>query len=747
MRLDKIIFLLAGIFALTLTSTSFFGFIEALLFVGMVAVFTWIGYGFLVWIGGFNGVSSKAMLLAPAVGLITLGFLLAVGAATGLFGNVWFGVIGIGVLFSCRRFYRDYRKKTSARRVWVWGTVVIAILCCLYYIIPYAAGNGQFVEDRSLGRCGNMGPPKDLQYLDIDPSYDVAVTSVLMHSSPPHMPGMASERLHYHYASHSIAAAFAKLFHVDAAWGLAALQAATFFSLLLSLFALTGSLFPRQKWPAFALILTSFFGGATIIYRYGVQSLGSDGLTEILSDVLEFKFNRLIVHYYQFHSLIWTAVGLTVVFALLTMCGKNRSRIPSAVAIIAVMMIPFNFIAGAGLVGMVAVVTFYEKRENWIVTELFCAVLGLVIVLLFGGAQILNRIPSGSSEALALAGQIGIPLAQRLMRPWPQLLLVNINYILFNFPFAILLITWILKFNIRFHILWVASFVWMGGFLFAATFLKDDFNLALYSTLNLQIMAMMLNTIVIVILWIKKASWRADIPGRPELASSEIQGRSGMPALQEVRMKWTMAGLGITTLLTILLSTLTTSSIYWAIPPLVSLLIIYLLTKLTLRLPVLMAVSLWTLLTFGWMFKFTPTMVAAQTKVRPTFDYDEDNAVRASIQRIPEDALIATNRNDLDTPNGAGTSYLYSALTGRRFFLEGYRFGEQRVPSFKEIYHDNQTIFNSTDPDSVWEVLQRREIDYILCRPYTHIAAIEALTSKVELMPKSYDQCLYRVVR
>jgi hypothetical protein len=110
---------------------------------------------------------------------------------------------------------------------------------------------------------------------------------------------------------------------------------------------------------------------------------------------------------------------------------------------------------------------------------------------------------------------------------------------------------------------------------------------------------------------------------------------------------------------------------------------------------------------------------------------------------------FATNKHDpgaesLAPPNER--SYGYSALSERPVLLEGYLSrGENLLPWFKTLLHDNDLLFSTIDPETVRSIAKTWHVRWLVARPGTDIALRRPLPAWLVEQQNCGDLRIYRI--
>ena len=130
-----------------------------------------------------------------------------------------------------------------------------------------------------------------------------------------------------------------------------------------------------------------------------------------------------------------------------------------------------------------------------------------------------------------------------------------------------------------------------------------------------------------------------------------------------------------------------------------------------------------------------------------TYPPGEVRGLRSLGELMTSGDVFATNKHDVNvTESGRGRSYGYSALSGRPVLLEGYvSRGENMLPWFSGLFHDNDLLFSTTDPETLRDVASKWNVRFLVARPGTDIALPRPLPPWLVEQQNSGDLKIYRI--
>ena len=132
-----------------------------------------------------------------------------------------------------------------------------------------------------------------------------------------------------------------------------------------------------------------------------------------------------------------------------------------------------------------------------------------------------------------------------------------------------------------------------------------------------------------------------------------------------------------------------------------------------------------------------------------TYTPGEVHGLRRLGQLMAPDERFATNKHSLDRGNLLPLierSYGYSALSERRVLLEGYLDrGETFLPWFDTLLRDNDSLFTTTDPETLRNVARTWRVRWLVARPDTDISLPRPFPSWLVEQQDSGNLKIYRI--
>jgi hypothetical protein len=138
-----------------------------------------------------------------------------------------------------------------------------------------------------------------------------------------------------------------------------------------------------------------------------------------------------------------------------------------------------------------------------------------------------------------------------------------------------------------------------------------------------------------------------------------------------------------------------------------------------------------------------------RVKTGITYPASEVRGLRRLGELMGPDERFATNKHALDMESLAPPnerSYGYSALSERPVLLDGYLArGENALPWFKTLLHDNDLLFSATDPETLRDIARTWHVRWLVARPGTDIALPRPLPAWLVEQQNCGDLKIYRI--
>ena len=138
-----------------------------------------------------------------------------------------------------------------------------------------------------------------------------------------------------------------------------------------------------------------------------------------------------------------------------------------------------------------------------------------------------------------------------------------------------------------------------------------------------------------------------------------------------------------------------------------------------------------------------------EVKTGITYGPGEVLGLRRLGELMPPGERFATNKHDpgvesLAPPNER--SYGYSALSERPVLLEGYLSrGENLLPWFKTLFHDNDFLFTTTNPETLRDIARTWHVRWLVARPGTDLSLPRPLPAWLVEQQDCGDLRIYRI--
>jgi hypothetical protein len=154
-------------------------------------------------------------------------------------------------------------------------------------------------------------------------------------------------------------------------------------------------------------------------------------------------------------------------------------------------------------------------------------------------------------------------------------------------------------------------------------------------------------------------------------------------------------------------------------------------------------------LTIGFLAWITPWLDygMGRSKMDITLTSGEVWGLHRLRELAAPDEWFATNKHVPSCVLSYGVrSYAYDTLSERPVLLEGYYYhGEQSLPWFKRLLHDNESMFTTTDPEELRDTARTWHVRWLVARPGTDIALPRPLPSWLVEQSNSGDLKIYRI--
>jgi len=652
-----------------------------------------------------------AVLLSLPAGLLEASFLSALAARFGIDLLVpavfllLMSLMGAWFVFRLRRELVALARTSLPRGGLV---VLLSALICVVYFLPSVLWDGTFRPDGSFG------------WLYTDCQWFMAMTnSILRGGSPPDLPGLAGSPMWYHYGRMALAAMVHRVSLCNVADSLFRIVGGVGrISLALSTLALGAALGATQgkRWAAgVAAVFGMFFVGDL---SWPLRALAEAGKFHVIPSLPQMNWESF-AHILFGHSLLWGTIGVFVVLSVLFESSllEGGGSVSPGLAFFPALVVPMHGVAALGAAGVswMELGIRFRRRISYIAAiGLGIAVTALVFWVLLNPIRV-----AGNAFSLD---------------PDPRPAFFEM-FVYFFLGFGVLL----LGFD------WFRSFpktapsrvllVFMAGFIpFTVIFENRDFNDyygVRFATVMLTVFAMA-----------RLGIWIGD---DPILIARRVLRRLGAAATGTAGV-FMVVGLAV-----ILVSG----------PG----------SKRVAMLPVLAAVGAFGGLVLIWLSRKGRAVVAGGAVIIGSAFVLQSIAwvpvfVSRGIRKVAAHSLSAgevkgllhlrevsgpkslcvTNRHKIPGMRfEPARSYMYTALSGRAFVLEGWEFRERLAPGFQDARRLSKQIFSTRDPELLCEILKHRGVGFIVARPGTDLHVSGKECNCIQKVPDCGSLTVYRV--
>jgi len=680
MRLDATMLLAFLPWALILSTR---GVADVTILVGLLAVVSGLGFAVLR-ISRLLGTSWRSELIfASGTGFMLICAASAWSARYPISGPVVFVCMCLAGIAGCVPLLRNVLVHRQEQVAAGKSIVLLSILVSVVFLFPTILTDGVRT---------NTG---DYQWIDIDTVFNVAISASIKVGSPPSMPGMATARLDYHYGSHALAAYISRVFAFELHRAVVVMRGLGLLTLLLSTIGFsrrigTGRCSAQLAIPA-GIIGLFFFSGPLLPALCG----GAEGRQ------IPWNF-YMSSHFLIGHSTLWGLIGLCTVFGVYLVkndCDERRARF-LLLPLIATCVIPLNVFAGLAACGTMAALPVLReptRKSNWILA-MAIAMAGSLSLYMLG------LVGSGMSGAVV----IGHPIAGMRNMAW-QLLGAGLVLYALRETFT----------NPRNATAMLIGIFTLGSMLYP---IFIDEGPGFSDNGNRFYPMFFLHHILACCALVYLAR-----PLQSLLREETEHQREISRALRFLFVVSTLA------LLTCVILDISTKKISpaWTISAGYCIVLLGLCGLLYGKRHLATIVGNATvllLLILGLVSSIT--ILQPYNPAHPTDVIRLSGGEYAGLRRLrtisTPNQIFATNKHEIPERKGpggkaVGKSYLYRALSERRVLVEGWGYYGRHYPKFKEIWKDNQLIFSSTNAHAVRDVLEKYEIDFIVCRPKTDL--------------------------
>ena len=697
------------------------GWWTALHLLAYAAMVLTIGYGI---IGMALPASSRTQvfLLAPALGILTISALTAFWLRLGLpliwAPALWVAPLAVGVFY----LWRDRASWAANRNVpHGFALALLSLLICAVCFLPAASTDMVQLRDGSF----------NWRYTDTQQFYAIA-ESIKDGVSPPRTPGTVTEPLLYHFGAYAPAAAISRLDGLDLGDAVARVtRGAELWALVLSCFALGMLLSLKATGRKFGAIMTVaglfFYGPLVLLIPFNGPFHGSGGLIGLFSRISSEGMLAAGIPYDHLLSGHSVLHGLIAITAIMGLCLAEKAR-DSAVTwrgftllALPALAVPVNSLASVYCVSVVAILLFWGRLRAirpWLsIALMFC--------LFLGAWKIIGYSHSPDAQLV---------LNRHVPAQWWMLLM----WFLTALGFRIVGFRWIsqswkepLSALVLISVLgWLTMsllFVMRDGTeRYGIYFLQSIFSIFAFSRVTSR--------------WWHGAERLQLITDwlRPAIKGMIFLVSCGFLIGIDAYITHTKTGIDYYVPKLILASSL-----------LGFLAAVWVLMRRSRSFARVASAILMCVLLAGFLAWSPDWARYARGQVHTDITYPpgEVRGLRRLGELMAPGDVFATNQHDANTKeSGRGRSNGYSALSGRPVLLEGYLpRGENMLPWFSDLLHDNDLLFSTTDPETLRATALKWHVRFLVARPGTDIALPRPLPPWLIEEQNTGDLRIYRI--
>jgi hypothetical protein len=691
-------------------------------FLGYAAVVLGAGYG-IVNLTTHSGARSQMLYLAPAAGIMTISALTALWVRLGL-PLAWSSVFWLGLAIpGLMLLWRDRANLARERLSYGLTLALLSAAICIVYFVPSASND---LVQRNDGSYSWM-------FIDTQHFHAVAA-SIKDGGSPPKTPGTATAELLYHFGAYSPAALISRVDGLPLGDALARVtRGASLWALVLSAFGLGTLLSLRANDTKFGGIMSVaglfFYGSLLSLFNEETTTLGHFARALVFSipkvDVPADggPFDQLL----DGHSVLHGMIAITTIMALCLAWNKNESvkgKWNLALLALPALSTPINLEASLYCLGIAGTLIFWGRLSalrSW-------ASIITMVCLFFAGWSVMgyNHSPDAGLVTFNrnLAGQW-----------WPIAV-----WLIVGLGFRLIAFRWIsVPFRDPVSVLVLISVI--GWLSFCLLFrLRDD---------NQRYGIYFLQSVLSIFAFSRVAPNCWHSVERSKLITDwlRIANRTMIVLL--------ICAITIRVGIFLMHSQTWMASMRLQILPffLVLMLIIAasVIMKQESRFSVAVSAGIMGVLLIGFL-GWLPTWIRFALQTVPTsvtYSPDEVRGLHRLGQLMAANDLFATNKHNIDRLDPLpplALSYGYSALAEHPVLLEGFLArGEQALPRFKDLLHDNELLFGTTDPNTLREIAAVRHIRWLVARPGTDIALPRPLPAWLSEVQDTGNLKIYRL--
>ncbi len=694
---------------------------------GVQSALAFLEYAVLVTAAGYSVVSvlasaarRNALLLAPAVGIVLVSSVVALGLRLGVriaWAPAEWCVLALAGLPGLWRDRRLWLERAVPMGAWLG---LLSILICGLYFVPAARRDAIRRHDGSFN------------WIYVDTQFFYAVSAELKTGILPlRMPGTYEDVMHYHFAPYVPAAVLARTTGISLGDAFARVtRGASYFALVLSTFAL-GVLLARL---ATGTALGGFLAVVGLFFYGSMGSLFTDAPSSsgYVTGALLHKiqaldvaadggpFAQLILGHSMLHGLIAVTVALGLCLALGREAGQGAHG-QWVLLLVPALAVPMNSVAALVCLGGVTILLFADR---WKSGRAWLQCVGMTAVFfvawrvmgyshagdLLGGMLDLQPYRNLGTLAMEVAVGLGFRLMALRWARFPPRGPVAVLMLLGSCG----LVTFFLALSLD------------GNERYGAYFLQALFSIFAFAQL-------------------KPGFWRG-----------------------EERARWTGAWLRLAVSLLAILgvggvalgAAVSFAHVHTDIP--------YFSVRLAIVLGLLVAlggltwmhhrggskqrlssVVVMAVLAVGFLGWITPWLNYGMGRARRDVSLtpgEVQGLLRLRAASLPGE-VFATNKHAVDSlVSQRERSYGYDALAERPVLLEGYLdHGVTREPGFGMLLRNNDMMFTTTDPDTVRRLAESYHVRWLVARPGTDVALPRPLPQWLHEEPNTGSLKVYEI--
>ncbi len=696
---------------------------------GAPAAVNFLGYVLMVFAIGYVIVSlalpasarTTVILLAPALGILVIEALAAFWVRLGLAlvwaPALWLVLLAVGAL--C--LWRDRASWAKSTVSYGLALALLSTFACAVCFLPSAKDD---MVQRSDGSF-------NWKYIDTQQFYSMAET-IRDGGSPPKTPGTVTTELFYHFGPYAPPAAISRLDGLDLGDAVARVtRGASLWALVLSCFSLGTLLSLKSNGTKFGGIMTVaglFFYGPLILL---IPLNGPRFSSGIIGSLL-FKANGESMlaagipydHLLSGHSVMHGLIAITAIMALCLALRDRESALiwrDVTLLLLPALVVPVNSLVSAYCAGMAAILLFWGRLRAirpWLfIVLMFCMFLVAWKIMGYGHSpdahMYFNQHAATQWWMLTIwfLASLGFRLVgfRWISQPWKD-------------PLAALVLVSIVG--------WLAIALLLhlvdNAQRYGIYFLQSMFSIYAFSRVpsgwwrgaeRLQLIAD----------WLRVA-----VKGMILLvACGFLIGLGAVITHTKTGINYFFPKFAVASLLLALLAA------------------IWVLAKRGPQFAKFASAALMIVLMAGFL-AWSPDwvkMARGQAHTAITYPPQEVRGLRRLGDLMASGEVFATNKHDVySNAFGRGRSYGYSALSRRPVLLEGYLSrGENLLPWFNDLLHDNDLLFTTTDPETLRGIANKWHVQFLVAQPGTDIALPRPLPPWLVEQQNTGDLKIYRI--